>query len=40
MNCVTTSWHVAAATIHERFKFMSFWLQNYHEFELCPDELS
>ena len=31
-----------APTIHERFKikFMSFWLQNYHEFEYCADELS
>ena len=38
MNSVTVSWKLRL--FMKVFKFMSFWLQNYHEFEYCADELS
>ena len=38
MNSVTISWKLRL--FMKVFKFMSFLLQNYHEFEYCADELS
>ena len=38
LNSVTISWKLRL--FMKVFKFMSFWLQNYHEFEYCADELS
>ena len=38
MNSLTISWKLGL--FMKVFKFMSFRLQNYHEFEYCADELS